>query len=58
MGQWYITVDPGYHLKNKSCPHCEQAKEWRKEFLEYDHGSADLEKYDMEQYTRKMPGNE
>lgn len=45
-------------IKNKPCPHCEKAKDWRKEYLDYDHGSSDLEKYYLNQYTRKMPGKE
>ena len=43
-------------IKNKPCPHCEKAKEWREEFLEYDHDSADLEKYYMDQYVQKKTG--
>jgi len=43
-------------IKNKPCPHCEKAKDWRREFLEYEHDSDDLERYYMDKYIRKGPG--
>lgn len=45
-------------IKNRPCPHCEKAKDWREEFLEYEHGQADLEKYYTEIYPGNTPGRD
>ncbi len=40
-------------IKNQCHPHCEQAKEWRNEFLDYEHQAEEIEHYYHHRYLRE-----
>jgi len=40
-------------IRNAPDPHCETPKQWREEFLDYDHSVDDLESYYKERYPKE-----
>lgn len=42
-------------IKNNCDPHCEKVKEWRKDFLKYDHSPEELKDYYKNRYLEEGP---
>jgi hypothetical protein len=40
-------------IKNQCDPHCEKAKDWRQEFLNYEHKPEDIDRYYQDRYLQE-----